>query len=161
MTQDIAERLEDISQRFITFVSDIDDEAWSKTTDAEGWAVGVAAHHIAVGAQFVMDLAEHVAAGGEITWTKEFIDAANEQHADVFSDVSKVEALENVTYQLGEAVKRTRALSNGELTLPLADPWDYPYSERFLHNASDVIEVMIIDHIASHLGSIAKTTAKS
>ena len=161
MIQDIADRLEDVSQSFIAFIADINDEDWSKTTDAEGWAVGVAAHHIAVGAQFVMDLAEHVATGGDITWTKDFIDASNEQHADVFSDVSKAEALENVTYQLGEAVKRTRALSNEDRMRPLAEPWDYPYSELFLHNAAEVIEVMIIDHIASHLGSIARTTAGS
>lgn len=157
---DLAQRLQEAATRFISFVENIDDDDWSKTTDAEGWPIGVAAHHLAVSGQFVMDLAEHVASGGEITWTREFIDAANEQHAEAFSDVSKQEALENVTFHLGEAVRRTAAMSDEDLTRPLAEPWDYPFSERFLHNPAEVIEVMIVDHIASHLGSMTQTTSR-
>lgn len=153
---ELAHALELKSKDFLDFLSGIPEAEWAKTTDAEGWPLAVTAHHLAVGAQFVMDLAQHVADGGEIGWTQEFIDEANATHAAVFADISPEEAVSNLRERMGEAVERIRSMTKEQLLRPVDEPW--PYSGTHLHHALDIIDHMIIRHIDGHTSSIRAAT---
>ena len=137
---------------FINFVSSLPDDKWATTTDSEGWPVAVAAHHVAMGARFTSDLAVHVAEGGEITWTSEFIDSANAQHAEAFADIGAEEVLAALKEQLPEVSAKIRSLSAEQLARRVETPMEYGSGP--IRSGADVIQKMLIDHIEDHLKSI-------
>jgi len=137
---------------FIDFLSALPADKWSTSTDAEGWPVAVAAHHVAMGARFTSDLAVHVAEGGEITWTSEFIDSANEQHAQAFADIGAEEVLAALKEQLPEVSAKICRLSAEQLARRVETPMEYGSGP--IHSGADVIQKMLIDHIEGHLESI-------
>lgn len=143
---------------FIRFLSSIFGDKWSTTTDAEGWPVAVAAHHVAMGARFTIDLALHVAEGGEITWTSDFIDSANEQHAQAFADIGSDDAIAALKEQLPEVSAKIRELTPEQLSRRVETPMEYGSGP--IHSGADVIQKMLIDHIEGHLESI-KTTLEA
>ncbi len=156
--QQLAESFEETMNRFIEFLSSLSDDQWATTTDAEGWPVGVAAHHVAMGARFTIDLALHVADGGEITWTSEFIDSANEQHAQAFADIGSEDAIAALKEQLPEVSAKIRGLTTEQLSRRTQTPMEYGSGP--IHLAGDVVQKMLIDHIEGHLESI-KTTLEA
>jgi len=143
---------------FIDFLSSLSDEEWSTRTDAEGWPVAVTAHHVAMGARFCSDLAVHVGEGGDITWTSEFIDSANEQHAQAFADVGAEDVMSALKEQLPEVSTKIRSLSAEQLARQVETPRNY--GEGDVRSAGDVVQKMLIDHIEGHLESI-KSTARA
>ena len=144
--------------KFIDFLSSLNDDKWANTTDAEGWPVGVVAHHISMGARFTSDLAVHVADGGEITWTSEFIDSANEQHAQAFADIGPEDVIAALREQLPDVSAKIRGLTAEQLSRRVETPMEYGSGP--IHSAGDVIQKMLIDHIEGHLESI-KTTLEA
>lgn len=155
---DYAERFRSSVDEFISFVEPLDDVQWNVQTDLEGWPVGVIAHHLAVGAQFVSDLVLSVADGGEIGWTMDFIDDVNAQHAEVFATISKQEALEALELQTAGAVEKIKGLSESQLGRRVEEPM--PYGEGSLGSAREIIQTMLIDHLHSHLDSIKTSISK-
>ena len=156
--QQLANSFEDTMSGLIEFLSSIPEDKWSTTTDAEGWPVTVAAHHVAMGARFTIDLAVHVAEGGEITWTSEFIDSANEQHAQAFADIGPEDVMAALREQLPEVSARILGLSPEQLARRVDTPMEYGSGP--IHSGADVIQKMLIDHIGGHLESI-KTTVEA
>jgi hypothetical protein len=153
---DLAGRFRKASDDFLEYVEALDESQWAKKTQREGWPIGVVAHHVAVGAQFCSDLAVHVAAGGDITWTNEFVDAANATHADVFADVGREQAIEALRTQFPETLKKIEGLSAEQLDRDLGEARDF--GEGPVRFAGDVVDKMIIAHIVDHLASIKEAT---
>jgi DinB family protein len=145
-------------EELIGYLESLSDEAFASTTDEEGWPIGVVAHHIAMGAQFCTELVIHVAEGGEISWTMDFIDDANAQHAAVFADVSKEEALEALRARLPEAAERIAKLTGEQLSRPVDKPMEYEGDH--LHSAGEVTQRMLVNHIRNHLASVRKAVSE-
>lgn len=141
----------------MSFVDSLDEEQWSLQTDLEAWPIGVVAHHLAVAAQFVSDLAVSVADGGEIGWTMDFIHDVNAQHAEAFADISKQEALDALRLQVAEAARKIESLSSSQLQRRVDTPM--PYGEGSLRTAEEIIQTMLINHIHSHLESIRSSVS--
>jgi hypothetical protein len=153
---DLSERFRNASDDFLAYVEGLDESRWSAKTQREGWPVGVVAHHVAVGAQFCSDLAVHVAAGGDISWTNEFVDAANATHAEVFADVEREQAIEALRTHFTETLKKIEGLTAEQLSRDLEETHDF--GEGPVRFAGDVVDRMIIAHIVDHLDSIKEAT---
>jgi hypothetical protein len=153
---DLTARFRKASDEFLAYVEGLNESIWSATTEREGWPIGVVAHHVAVGAQFCSDLAVHVAEGGDISWTNDFIDAANATHADVFADVDREHAIDALRTQFPVALKKIEGLRGDQLDRDLGVTNDF--GEGPVRFAGDVIDRMIIAHIEDHLQSIKEAT---
>lgn len=153
---DLATRFREAADEFLAYLEALDESRWSAKTEREGWPIGVAAHHVAVGAQFCSDLAVHVAEGGDITWTNEFVDSANAMHAETFADIGREQALETLRTQFPEALKKIEALSADHLDRDLGETRDF--GEGPVRFAGDVVDKMIITHVVDHLESIKEAT---
>lgn len=98
------------------------------------------AHHLAVAAQFVSDLALSVANGEEIGWTMGFIHDVNAQHAEAFANITKQEALEALELQSAGAVEKISKLSEAQLRRRVKEPM--PYGDGSLATAGENIQAM-------------------
>jgi hypothetical protein len=126
-------------------------------TDAEGWPVATVVHHVASAIPFIVGFAVDIAAGGEITWTQEFIDDVNATHLEFFSDADRAESVELLRENASDAAKRLRLLSDVELARRAPAPLEYTGGTIWC--AADVIERMALLHVQSHLASIRATVA--
>ena len=154
-----AQQFRSAADEFISYVEGLDETQASTQTDLEGWPVAVVAHHLAVAAQFVSDLALTVADGGDIAWTMEFIHDVNAQHAETFADISKQEAIEALKLQTSEAVKKIESLTVDQLQRRVDKPM--PYGDGSLSSAEEIIRSMLINHVHSHLDSIKSSLSPS
>ncbi|MCA1840699.1 MAG: DinB family protein [Actinomycetota bacterium] len=155
--QDLTDRLRLAGDEFIAFIESLDGSQLKSVTDPEGWPAGVVAHHVAVGAQFCSSLAEHVAKGGELSWTPDFVNDVNAVHAETFADISKEEILDALRTQFPDALKRIGGLTAEQLSRDLGE--DKDFGEGPVRFAGDVIEKMMIVHTNDHLDSIKRAAA--
>jgi uncharacterized protein (TIGR03083 family) len=131
----------------------LSDADWKKITAAEKWSVGVTAHHVAGGHEQIAGIVKTVAAGQSIpNFTMAMLDEANAKHAREFAACTRAETLALHQKGAAAAAATVRALSDTELdrsgtVLTGAPPM----------TAQQVIEGVLINHIADHLGSIRKT----
>lgn len=153
-----AETLRSSTEDLISFIESLDDRQWATETDLEGWPIGVVAHHLAVAAQFVADLALSVANGEEIGWTMEFIHDVNAQYAEAFATITKQEALEALEFQSAGAVEKISQLSEAQLRRRVNEPM--AYGEGFLATVEEIIQAMLINHVQSHLESIRSSVSR-
>src|SRR5690242_4869570 len=99
------------------------DEQWRLVTTAEGWTVGVTAHHVASTYESLAGLVNLIATGGDVpAIAMEMIDAANARHAVEYANVSKAETLELLRRDSAAAVSLLRGLDDAQLarTAPMA-----------------------------------------
>jgi uncharacterized damage-inducible protein DinB len=152
----LAQRFEQANNDVIAAVEGFSDDQWKAKTKEEGWSVGVAAHHIAVGHPGVFGLAQAIANGQPLPpITREMIDQGNAQHAQQFAGCTRQETLDLLRANGAAAAMSLRGLTDEQLdrsaTLPVFG--DAPVS------AQQVIEMVLIGHPQGHLQSIKGATA--
>jgi DinB superfamily len=93
-TKELVERFTAFKNDFIAFVDNCSDEDWREVCSAEGWTVGVVAHHVAAGHFGAIDFVRMIVAGEAIPEiTMETIDQMNAQHAKEHANCTTEEVL--------------------------------------------------------------------
>lgn len=151
--ESLAKQFETKAAEMTGVIAKLSDADWTKTTAAEQWPVGVTAHHIASGHEGILRLVKTIAAGQSIpNFTMAMLDEMNAKHAREHAGCTKAETLALHEKGAAAAAVAVRALSDAELdrsgtVLTGAPPM----------TTQQVIEGILINHIADHLGSIRKT----
>jgi uncharacterized protein (TIGR03083 family) len=134
----------------------LSDADWKKVTQAEGWSVGVTAHHVAGSHEQISELIKTVAAGQSVpNFTLDMLHAMNAKHAQDYAKCTRAETLELHTKGAATAAAVVRALGDDQLgksgTVITGAP---------AMTAEQVITDVLIHHIDDHFGSIRRTVGR-
>lgn len=149
--QALAERFARANNELIALVERLTDAQWAAPGGAEGWSVGVTAHHLASDYAILAGLVETVATEQPLpAWTLDMLHQYNAQHADEYKHCTKAETLELLRREGAAAVSMVQELSDEQLDRTAIIPWEAgpPVS------AQQLIERKLIGHIQEHLASI-------
>ena len=151
--ESLAKQLEAKAAEMTAVLETLSDADWKKVTAAEKWPVGVTAHHVAGGHQGILGIVKTVASGQSIpNFTMAMLDERNAKHAREHADCTKAETLALHERGAAAAAATVRALSDAEL-----DQRGTVLAERPPLTTQQVVEGILINHIAAHLDSIRKT----
>lgn len=144
----LAAQFEQANEAVIAAVEALTDEQWAARTAAEGWSVGVAAHHIAASHAAIAGFTRLVATGqAPPPLTPEMFDQINAQHAREHTACSIAETLELLRSGGAGAAAVVRTLTDEQLACTA------PVLGRET-SAAQVIEQILIGHPRQHLASI-------
>jgi uncharacterized damage-inducible protein DinB len=148
---DLADRFESANNDVIAAVQGCSDDQWQRTTNSEGWSVGVVAHHIATSNEPIAGLIRLVATGQPLpNLTRDMIDAGNAQHAHEQANCTREETLALLKSGGEAAASILRGLSDEQLDrsapLPLVGGKEM--------SANQLVEMVLIGHPVQHLESI-------
>lgn len=152
----LAAQFEDANAAVIAAVERCSPEQWAKTCSAEGWSVGVTAHHIATGHAMISSFVGMVANGQPVPpVTREMIDAGNAQHAQEHAGCTREEVLEMLRRDGSAAAGLLRGLSDEQLdrTAPMA------FAGGAELSAQAIAEMILIGHPKDHVRSIQAVLA--
>jgi len=136
-----------------TLLEKLSDADWKKTTSAEKWTVGVVAHHVAQSHAGIAGLVDMVAKGKPLPhMTMDMIHEGNAKHAKEHANTTKAETLALSKENSAKAAGMVRGLSDEELERSAPLLGGPPMT------SAQVIEVILINHVNEHLGSIKATT---
>ncbi len=149
----LTERFEEANQELIRTVERCSDTQWRATTLAEGWSVGVAAHHLAEGHKAIARLIQAAASDQPLPpLSMEALDQRNAEHARQHVNCTRAETLELLRQNATEAAAMVRGLSDDQLDR-IAQARIGPMKVQ------EMIERILIGHVQNHLGSIRATLA--
>lgn len=148
-----AERLaadfEAVNARIAAAIEGCTDEQWRRPTAAEGWPVGVVAHHVAEVQRF---LGGALAAAGRgaapATLTSAFIEENNARHARSAAGVGKDETLALIRSTGADATRALRGLDDARLDAVVVE------IDGQGMTAAQAVEFGMVGHFAEHLASI-------
>ena len=151
--ESLAKQFEAKAAEMTGVIAKLSDADWKKTTSSEKWSVGVTAHHVAGGHEGILGIVKTIASGQSIpNFTMAMLDEMNAKHAREQAGCTKAETLALHEKGSSAAAATVRALSDTELdrsgTVLTGMP---PLSTQ------EVVEGILIKHIADHLGSIRAT----
>lgn len=93
--QALAQRFQEFNQELITFVENCSASDWCKVTKAEGWTVGVTAHHVAATHYPLIDWVQMLVEGRTLPpVTMAMVDEMNRQHAAAHVDCTPTEVID-------------------------------------------------------------------
>ncbi len=148
----IAADLEAINARVAAAIEGCTDELWTRQTAAEGWPVGVVAHHMAEVQRFFAGVLASVGSGGVPTaLTSAFIDENNARHAQAAAGVGKDETLALFRSAGADAARALRGLDDARL-----DAIAVEIDGQGL-TAAQAAEFGLVGHFEEHLASIQAT----
>ena len=153
-------RAEALAKQFEAKVADmtkaiekLSDADWKKVTAAEKWSVGVTAHHVAVSHEGIAGVVKGVASGQSMPpFTMAMLDEMNAQHAKEHAQCTKAETLAAHKKGAAAAAALVRGLTDAQLDAKGTVMTGMPAM-----SAQQVIEGVLIHHVAEHLGSIRAT----
>jgi hypothetical protein len=146
----LAKQFEEASQAMTDALGRLSDADWRKSTSAEKWTVGVAAHHVAMGHAAIANLIKNVASGQSVpNLTMAMLDEMNAKHAREHAKCTKAETLELHKKNAATATGIVRALSDAELDRSGSVLVGMPPM-----TAQQAVERILIGHVKEHLGSI-------
>src|SRR6266545_4546668 len=142
----LAKQFETKAQEATAMLEGLSDADWKKTTSAEGWPVGVVAHHMAGGHKTIAD------GKPAPDLTMDMLHAMNAKHAEEHANCTKTETL---------ALHKKNAAAAAALVRGLGDT-DLDRSGTLLRgmpamNAAQITERVLIGHLDEHVGSIRGT----
>ncbi len=151
----LAAHLDAINERVVAAVESCTDEQWRRPTAAEGWPVGVVAHHIAEVQQAFVRVLGALATGepNPATMSSAEVERNNARHARDQAAVGKAETLDAL---------RTSGPELGRLLRGLDDEQVQEVALVFDGNeitVAQVVELALVGHFGEHLDSIRATTA--
>lgn len=153
----LAEKLQEATKKFIAVVEGIPDDLWKAKTKAEGWTVGVAAHHVAGGLGATSGLVQAVASGQPLPpLTTDMLDGQNAEHAGKFANCTKAETIAMAKQNSAAAVTMLKGLSDEQL----ARTGTLPTLGSTPLTGAQLTETLVIGHLQGHHESIAATAAK-
>lgn len=146
----LAERFEQSNAEMIATIEQCSERAWLARCAAEGWSVGVTAHHIANGydqdglvEQLITALVRHeplpASSGPDY----------NEQHAERYAQCTREETLELLRRNGAAAARLILGLSDEDLaqTIPAR-------GDRAPLSVEEILESILLTHTSTHLESI-------
>jgi len=153
----MADRLEGLLENLRVLVAGATPGAWSQKT-AEGWPVGVTAHHV-VGHLNLADFAAAVAGGQRsplADFTFDQITAGNSAHAVEFSAITRAELLAALDAAGPQAVATLRGISDATLGVsqPMAFTGGQPLSAR------ELIEGPLLANVTEHIDNVRAALAR-
>ena len=154
--ESLATQFEAKAAEMTALISNLSDADWKKTTSAEGWSVGITAHHVAGAHEAILGIVKTLASGQSIpNFTMAMLNDLNAKHAREHAGCTKAETL--ALHQRGAAAAAAglRALSDAEL-----DRRGTVLAEAPPLTTQQAIEGILINHIVEHLGSIRKTLGR-
>ena len=150
----LARQFEAKAQEAARILENLSDANWNKITEAEGWSVGVTAHHLATSYERVPDIAMGLAAGQSFgNFTRKMLDERNAQHAKDFAGCTKEETLALHRKGAAKAAALVRGFSDEQLARSGVLFTDAPPM-----TVEQLIMGALIHHTDEHYGSIRKTT---
>ncbi len=148
-----ARQLEAKVQEATALLEKLTDADWKKTTAAEGWTVGVAAHHIARSYEPITNIIKTIAAGQALPhFTPQMLDEMNTQHAKEFAGCTKPETIALYKKGAAAAAAVVRGLSDAEL-----EKSGTVFAGMPPMSAEEMVKRALLGHIDEHFGSIRKT----
>jgi hypothetical protein len=151
--ESLAKQFEAKAAEATAILGKLSDADWKKVTTAEKWSVAVTAHHMAGAHEPITGIVKTVAAGQSLpNFTMDMLHANNAKHARDFANCTKAETLALHQKGVATAAAAVRALSDAEL-----DRSGTVLAGTPAMTAQQVVEGVLINHIAEHLGSIRKT----
>lgn len=153
--EELAAQFAAVNDEVIATVAGCTDEQWRRRCAAEGWTVGVVAHHIAVIQQAFVGIVERLAAGElmERTSSQEEIDRNNARHAREYADVGKPETLDRLQTSGPAMVELLQRLDDAQLD---GNAGVFGGQQMSLEQ---VVQRIVIGHAREHLASIRATIA--
>ena len=151
--ESLAKQFEAKAAEMTAVIAKLSEADWKKTTDAEKWSVGVTAHHVAGGHEGILGIVKTIASGQSIpNFTMAMLNEMNAKHAREHAGCTKAETLALHQKGAAAAAAAVRALSDAELDRSGTVLTGVPAM-----TTQQVIEGILINHIADHMGSIGKT----
>jgi uncharacterized protein (TIGR03083 family) len=148
----MAAALDDLNARIAATIEGCSEEQWRRPTAAEGWPVGVVAHHVAEVQRFFAGVL--AGAGGEPeALTSAFVEENNARHAREAAGVGKDETLALLRAAGAEAARALRGLDDDRLGAAVLTFDGRPLT------AAQAAEHGMIGHFEDHLASIRATLA--
>lgn len=114
--KDLSHRIKSFGDEVITFVENLSDEDWAKTSPWEQWPVGVAARHLGAGHFTIHKAAGMIIRGEQLPqMTMDQVNAMSDKDAREHMDCTKAEALDHLRKNSAEMVAFVTGLSDAEL----------------------------------------------
>jgi hypothetical protein len=152
----LARQVETKAQEAAATLKTLSGEDWTRKTDAEGWTVGVTAHHLAGALEPVAGMVMAVVSGQPLgSFTTGMLDEMNARHAREHAHCTREETLALLEKGAATAAGTVRGLSDDQLTRSATVFTDAPPK-----TAEQVIVGGMITHIDEHFGSIRKTIGR-
>ncbi|MCE7983197.1 MAG: DinB family protein [Caldilinea sp. CFX5] len=149
----VADRFQDFNQRLIAFVEQCPADKWRQVTKAEGWPVGVTAHHVGAIHYPVLAWVQMMVEGTPtpaITMTD--VDEMNRQHVVVQADCRPTEVVQLLQQEGDKVVAYLQTLNETAL-----------HREAYLKifdttmSAGQLFQAVLIDSAEEHLTSLQVT----
>jgi uncharacterized damage-inducible protein DinB len=151
----LAKAVERANDTLVTIVERLSDAQWHAITVAEGWPIGVTAHHVAQSYPSLCHTVATIVASGSVATTWAMLDEANAQHAAAARDVSQAETLAALRRNSTELVSFLRGLTDAQLKAT----GHVPLLGTAPVSVEQVIERLVLRHCMVHLESIRQTVS--
>jgi Mycothiol maleylpyruvate isomerase N-terminal domain len=151
----LADRFDMEIQRAVVTLEQLSDADWHEVTAAEGWRVGVTAHHFAGALEPISQLIEGLVAGRPGTLSRSVLDTMNAEHAKDYVDCTKAETIAPLRRGAAVASRTIRGLTNAELAKSGTVLTDMPQM-----SVEQLIGAGLLSHIEEHFGSIRATVGR-
>jgi hypothetical protein len=151
----LADRFDAEIDKALATVEGLSDADWRKVTAAEGWTVGVTAHHYANALEPISQLIEGLVAGRPGTLDGRTLDAVNAQHALDYADCTKAETIALMKKGAAVASSTIRGLTEAELGKSGTVLTDLPQM-----SVEQLIQAALFAHLEEHFGSIRKSVGR-
>jgi uncharacterized protein (TIGR03083 family) len=153
MSKSSAELAQEFNARateFAELVRGLNDEQWQAVTEAEGWSVGTAVHHVGQSLESTFGLTGLIISDNVPSISMDDIHASNAAHAAEYAHPDKAETLAMIEQSTGTVTEAIAALSDEELdsAAVVAAFGSDPLPVR------NWIEMVVIGHIGMHTPSI-------
>lgn len=151
----LAAQLDAINDEVIAAVEACTDEQWRRPTAAEGWPVGVVAHHIAEVQQALGGAVGALAAGEfpPAAMSSASVEENNARHARDRAAVGKAETLAALRASGPELARLLRGLADEQV-----DSVAMVFDGNEM-TVAQVVEFALVGHFGQHLDSIRATIA--
>lgn len=152
----LAGRFEARAREAAAMLETLSETDWTKVTAAEGWPVGVTAHHLASAFEPVAEMATALAAGRlPGTFTRTMLDELNARHAREHAGCTRTETLALYARAVTAAAAMVRGLDDAALARSGTVFADAPPM-----TVGQLLEGGLIGHIDEHCGSIGRTLGR-
>ena len=117
--QALAARFAAFNQQLIDFVAQCPADDWRKVTKAEGWSVGVTAHHIGATHYPLLEWVQMFVEGRPLPpVTMAMVDEMNRQHAEAHANCTPAEVLEILRRDSNQALAYLQTINDTDLERP-------------------------------------------
>jgi len=126
---------------------------WKKSTEAEGWTVGVTAHHLAGALEVVAGIVTAIASGQPLgSFTTAMLDEMNAHHARAHASCTRGETIALLQTGAAAASAAVRGLTDDQLARSAT-----VFADLLPMTVEQLAVSGLITHLDEHLASIRKT----